>query len=157
SEAQSDRDRNKLQRLRRGLDTRVARLDEECRPLQAERHADAAIPAEARRRVGSDHGVAAAVIAIAPPWIADITITVLGELHLGVIGPDATDQVTISGWREEMLRLEIHARRPDVGPAAADIQPGGGRALILQCTGGVVRGVVEIQANTEGMARLPPG
>src|SRR6516165_7790184 len=72
SEAQTDRDRNELERLRRGLDAGVARLDEERRPLQTERHADAAVPAEARGRVGSHHGVAAAGIGIAPPWVADI-------------------------------------------------------------------------------------
>src|SRR5215472_13844379 len=110
SEAQTYRDRNELERLRRGLDAGVARLDEERRPLQAERHADAAIPAESRGRVGCDHGVAGAVIAIAPPRVAHIAIAVLGELQLRVIGADPTDQVTVSGRAEEVLCLKIQAR-----------------------------------------------
>src|SRR6516162_219253 len=132
SEAQTDRDRNELERLRRGLDAGVARLDEKRRPLQAERHADAAIPAGARGRVGSHHGVARAGIATAPPRVADIAIAVLGELHLGVIGADPTDQVAISGWTEEVLCLEIQTRGPDVRPAAGDIQSGGHRSLVEQ-------------------------
>src|SRR6516225_10230729 len=97
SEAQSDRDRNELERLRRSLDAGIARLDEQRRSLQPECHADTAIPAEPRGRVRGDHGVAVAVIAVTPPRVAHIAVAVLGKLHLSVVRADATDQVGIGG------------------------------------------------------------
>src|SRR6516225_167012 len=102
SEAQSDRDRNELERLGRGLDAGVARLDEQRRALQAESHADPAVPAEARGRSRGDHGVTVAVIAISPPRVAYVAVTVLGEMHLRVVSADPGDHVTVSGAREQV-------------------------------------------------------